>query len=58
VRVGNVRRRIELSLVCRERMICRMLLGRLALDGFLIDASSRYVCSHTAGPAEKRKGRR
>lgn len=58
VRIGGVRRRIELSLVCRNRMICRMLLGRLALNGFLIDAASRYVCSRSAKPAVISKGKR
>ena len=44
VRIGSVRRRIELSLVRRDKMLCRMLLGRKALDGFVIDPSSKYLC--------------
>lgn len=43
-RIGGLRRRIELSLVSREHMICRMLLGRTSLGGFLVDASRRFVC--------------
>ncbi len=58
IRIGGTRRRIELSLVCRARMICRMLLGRLALEGFLIDASRKYIfprpAKTTAKPRERR----
>jgi hypothetical protein len=43
VRIGKVERRIEISLVSRRGMLCRMLLGRTALDGLLVDASSMYV---------------
>ncbi len=40
VQLGPVRQRIELSLVSRHNMLCRMLLGRSALKGhFLIDAA-------------------
>jgi hypothetical protein len=42
MRLGPVERMIELSLVCRKHMLCRMLLGRMALKGnFLIDPSKR-----------------
>lgn len=37
IRIGDWEREIELSLVCREGMLCRMLLGRRALDGLLVD---------------------
>ncbi|MBO6739074.1 MAG: ATP-dependent zinc protease [Phycisphaerales bacterium] len=43
VRIGKVQRRIEISLVSRKGMLCRMLLGRTALDGLLVDASRMYV---------------
>lgn len=43
VRIGEVERRIEISLVSRKGMLCRMLLGRTALDGLLVDASRMYV---------------
>lgn len=43
VRIGKVQRRVEISLVSRKGMICRMLLGRTALDGLLVDASRMYV---------------
>ncbi len=44
IRIGPVRRRIELSLVRRDKMLCRMLLGRKALRGFVIDPHRKYVC--------------
>ena len=38
MRLGSVERTIELSLVSRTHMLCRMLLGRMALKGnFLVD---------------------
>lgn len=43
IRIGKVQRRIEISLVSRKGMLCRMLLGRTALDGLLVDASRKYV---------------
>lgn len=46
VRIGSVEQRIELSLVDREKMIFRMLLGRSALaHQFLVDVGRRYVLS-------------
>ena len=45
VRIGSVVRRIELSLVRREHMLCRMLLGRTALEGLLVDVT----CTHVLG---------
>lgn len=44
VRVGPVTKRIELSLSNRKHMQCRMLLGRLALEGhFLVDCSQSFI---------------
>lgn len=44
VRIGNVTKIIELSLSCRKHMICRMLLGRKALEtDFLVDCSKSFV---------------
>ncbi len=43
IRIGEVERRIEISLVSRKGMLCRMLLGRTALDGILVDATRKYV---------------
>ncbi|MGD2110205.1 MAG: RimK/LysX family protein [Phycisphaerae bacterium] len=55
VRLGSVRRRIELSLVRRERMLCRMLLGRTALDGFLIDPVRKHVQSRDENRRDGKK---
>jgi hypothetical protein len=44
IRVGPMRRRVELGLVDRKNMIYRMLLGRSALAGaFLVDAGRRFL---------------
>lgn len=44
IKVANVVRTIELSLVNRKNMACRMLLGRKALEGFfLVDSRKTYV---------------
>lgn len=43
VRIGDQERRVELNLVDRGKMIHRMLLGRSALHGFLVDVGHRYV---------------
>lgn len=46
VRIGDVERTIELSLVCRKNLLCRMLLGRSALTGtFCVDPSRTYLLS-------------
>lgn len=44
IRVGPVEKTVEVGLVCRRNMICRMLLGRQALAGdFLVDAGRVYL---------------
>ena len=44
VQIGPVIRRVELGLVCRRKMLCRVLLGRMVLDSdFLVDSGRRYV---------------
>jgi len=53
VRIGGHEYDIELGLVCRKNMLCRMLIGRRALtDRFIVDVSHKYVLS---GP--RRAGR-
>ena len=43
LRIGGQEREIELNLVDRGKMVHRMLLGRTALDGMVVDVSRRYV---------------
>jgi len=43
VRIGGWEREIEMGLVCREGMLCRMLRGRRALRGLLVDPVARDV---------------
>lgn len=44
MRIGVVSKRVEFGLVCRKNMICRVLLGRKALEGdFLVDCSERHI---------------
>ncbi|NOG54024.1 MAG: ATP-dependent zinc protease [Planctomycetes bacterium] len=43
LRIGDRDIETELGLVCRQRMLCRMLLGRSFLrEGFLVDSATRY----------------
>ena len=57
IAVGTYRQTIEVSLVCRKSMRCRMLLGREALSGaFLVDSSRDYIL--TDPPPKKKKMRR
>ena len=53
MRIDTVEHPIELSLVCRKGMLCRMLVGRTALgDDILVDPSQRYL--RTRPPGRKR----
>lgn len=55
--LGPITRRIELSLVDRQKMIHRMLLGRTALeDDFLVDVAHR--CLLTRKRRRKKKAKR
>ncbi len=52
--VGGHVKEIELSLVCRKSMRCRMLLGRDALSGsFVIDPSRDYLLTHRPAPIQR-----
>ncbi len=44
ISIGSIEKKIELGLVCRKNMLCRMLLGRSALKGtFLVDPAHCYL---------------
>ena len=44
VKLGGVEKEIELSLVSRKNMLCRMLLGRKALEpDLIVDPGRRYI---------------
>lgn len=43
LKIGNRTTRIEVSLVRRDEMLCRMLIGRTALEGFLVDVSQKHM---------------
>lgn len=44
IRIGDTEKLIDLSLVNRHKMTCRMLLGRKALEGdFLVDSSQTFL---------------
>ncbi len=61
LRIGPVERVVEIGLVCRKNMICRMLLGRQALAGeFLVDPDRTYLygkrrAKRPVGPRRKKK---
>lgn len=55
IRIGSIRRNIELSLVGRHKMLCRMLLGRTALRGFVIDPHKKFVHGYPKNQSANRK---
>ena len=56
LRIGETEHEIELSLVDRENMIFRMLVGRTALGhSFLVDPGRRYLL--TRRPVRRKKAR-
>lgn len=57
--IGPFRREVELTLVSRELMSCRMLIGRTALDGLLVDPSRTYLLTRSphAGPGARPRKR-
>lgn len=54
VRIGDIEREIEISLVCRAGMLCRMLLGRTALAGaVIVDPEKKYLLTRKTGAKTK-----
>lgn len=54
--LAGVVKPIELSLVCRKHMLCRMLVGRTALDGsFLVDPQTRYRVTDPPGAGKHKR---
>lgn len=51
LRIGPIERQVEVSLVSRKGMLCRMLVGRLALEGMLVDPTQRYLLTSRTSPA-------
>ena len=52
--IGEHEQDIEISLVCRKNMLCRMLVGRSALaDHFHVDPGSMYVQTSRTRPPSK-----
>ena len=44
LKLGKITKKVELGLVSRKKMLCRVLLGRKALeDDFLVDSGRRYL---------------
>jgi len=57
VHIGHVTKEIDISLVSREKMLFRMLLGRKALEkDFLVDVTKRHVI--TEKPRTKKRSTR
>jgi len=54
IKLGPVTKQIEISLVCRQNMICRMLIGRTALAGDFVVNPAR-VHLHKRKKKAKRK---
>ncbi len=56
VRIAGVEKQIDLSLVSREKMIFRMLIGRTALErDFVVDVSLHHEAKEEARKAKKKK---
>lgn len=59
VRMGTVEQEIEISLVGRKGMLCRMLVGRSALAGtFVVNPAKRYLLTPKNRRVRKKKGDR
>lgn len=57
IRLGSIDREIELNLNRRRGMICRMLLGRTALEGCVVDPNRAFLVSQAAHDKDVRLAR-
>lgn len=58
IRIGHVEKEIDISLVSREKMMFRMLVGRTALErDFLVDVSKRHILTDSTSPKRRRSPR-
>lgn len=55
VQIGPIVRVVEVSLVNRDQMIFRMLLGRMALAGILVDPTHARLLDRAKGPRPARR---
>jgi len=58
IRIGEIEREAELTVVSRKGMLCRMLVGRTALAGVLVDPRRIYLASRPPGAAAKKAKRK
>lgn len=52
LRLGDWEREVEVSLVQRRGMLCRMLIGRTAMHGLVVDPKRRYLVSQAPSPTK------
>ena len=56
IRIGAIETEIEIGLVCRKNMLCRMLLGRTALEGrVLVDSGETYLLTEKSRKAHRQR---
>ncbi|WP_339743441.1 RimK/LysX family protein [uncultured Rubinisphaera sp.] len=54
LRIGPVEKNVDVTLVCRKRMQCRMLIGRTALgEDFLVSSNDVYLLTRKSEPPKK-----
>ncbi|HBN77188.1 MAG TPA: hypothetical protein DD473_15505, partial [Planctomycetaceae bacterium] len=54
LRIGPVEKNVDVTLVCRKRMQCRMLIGRTALGNeFLVSSNDVYLLTEKAEPQKR-----
>ena len=59
IRIGPIEKKIEVGLVCRKKMICRMLLGRTTLEGsFLVMSDERFLFGDREHHKQKSKSKK